>query len=485
MTTPPSPRNRGANSSVDAAFEQALALGSAGDDAGAEAALRELLQRHPGHRAAAATLAHFLAGDARPGAATEIVLRGLEHGAFGPVEAAAFLRRCQRFEDAYGVCKSELETRNGSPQLRSIAGTIALNLGRFDEAFEHLAAAVTAMPEDAAAWLRIAHTRRFASSDDPAFALLESAMKRPSLSLPAREAVGFALGKACDDLGRYADAAAHLHAANASYRSRVPWSADAWRRDVERLRKLRWSASAFIDPDFRPVFIVGLPRSGTTLAASLVERHFGARNRGETPWVAETARMLGAAPSGPRALTDAARFLTRQLRQDDAAARVYVDKNPLNFRYVHLIRALLPQARIVWMLRDARDTALSTWMQHFAHPDAGYAYAWSDIAVFFEGHAQLLADARSDADESLRFLRYEDLAGDTPGTLQGLAEFIDAEPAATPEPTDRGGGITTASVWQARQPIHSRSIGRWRNYRDVIPELSKSFEQTQPGSVLP
>jgi tetratricopeptide (TPR) repeat protein len=461
--------------SVRAEYDRAIALGAAGDDAGAEAALRDLLDRYPDHRGAAATLAHFLAGNARPGAAADVVVRGFERRAFGPIEAATFLRRCQRFEAAYRVCESALESRPDDSRLRSIAGTIALNLGFFGEAFEHLAATVAAAPDDAAAWLRIAHTRRFEHPDDPALALLEDAAQRLSLPVPAREAIGFALGKACDDLGRYADAAMHMRAANASYRARVPWPAVRWQGEVERLLALRWPARWVAMPESRFVFVVGLPRSGTTLAASLIERQLGARNRGETPWVSEAARMLGDPPHRAEARTEASAFLARQLRQDDEPARHYLDKNPLNFRHVGLIRALLPQSKIIWMLRDLRDAALSTWMQHFAHPDTGYAYAWSDIAAFFEGHARLLEVARRDAADAVMFLRYEDLVGDTAETLRRVAAFIDAEPVAAA--ASRESGIATASLWQARQSIHTGSIGRWRNYRELIPELSERFAE--------
>src|SRR5690606_6464191 len=119
------------------------------------------------------TLAQALAESARPGAAADVVLHGVEHAALGPLEAATFLRRCLRFEDACRICESALATRSGDARRHSLAGTLALNLGRFDAAFEHLRAALAIDPADAAAWLRIAHTRRFTRADDPALALLE------------------------------------------------------------------------------------------------------------------------------------------------------------------------------------------------------------------------------------------------------------------------------------------------------------------------
>ena len=457
------------------AFEQACALGAGGDDAGAEAAFRAILRRDPGHRAAAATLAHTFAENGRPNAAAEIVLQAHRAGAFDAVTAATFLRLCQRFEDAYAVCSAALTGQPADARLRSLAGTIALNLGRFDDAIVHLRGALDAAPEDAGAWLALARTKKFADSADPELALLERAAREGRASADAREAIGFALGKAYDDLGRFAAAATALDAANRSYRGRLQVTQADWRGELERALGQRWPAARTVDRGFRPLFVVGMPRSGTTLLATLLERHFGARNRGETHWVAETARRLGTVYIGADASDAAAAFLARQLRQDDADAPFHLDKNPLNFRYLRLVLALLPQARFIWLQRGARDTALSLWMQHFAHPDLAFAYAWTDIATTLQGHATLLEGSRDIDAGALLHLRYEDLVAAPAAAVQSIAAFLGVAASGAPRAA-RASGIATASLWQARQPVYADSVGRWRHYRGIVPELETLFD---------
>ena len=158
-------------------------------------------------------------------------------------------------------------------------------------------------------------------------------------------------------------------------------------------------------------------------------------------------------------------------RQDDTDALWFIDKQPLNFLHIDLLLALFPQARIVHCLRDARDTALSTWMQHFAGAEMGYAYDFADIAAVAQGCGKLMAQACRRYPASIRCVRYEDLVEDPDRVIGTLAAWIGVEARTVPD----GGAtvvISTASAWQARQPVSTRSVGRWRNYAPHLPELS-------------
>jgi hypothetical protein len=174
-------------------------------------------------------------------------------------------------------------------------------------------------------------------------------------------------------------------------------------------------------------------------------------------------------------------LVAAQLRRDDAPARGYIDKNPLNFRHLDLIAAIFPNAKIIHCRRHRRDTALSLWMQHFAHDDAAFAYDFASIAEMAAGHDELMAHWRRTLGVPIFDLDYETLASADSEVLRRLVEFLGLAPEALLQAPVSATGpittvpITTASVWQVRQPLHTRSIGRWQHYAAFVPELTQLF----------
>ena len=286
------------------------------------------------------------------------------------------------------------------------------------------------------------------------------------------------MGKALDDLGDYANAAQVLRDANAQARANTPWHAQAWRQFVAD-QIARGPLPALHDNvEFTPVFIVGLPRTGTTLAATTLGRHPQLRDRGELNWIAAMHASLQSQGllHDPSSLQAVRSLVAAQLRRDDAPAHGYIDKNPLNFRHLDLIAAIFPNAKIIHCRRHRRDTALSLWMQHFAHDDAAFAYDFAGIADMAAGYDELMAQWRRTLALPIFDLDYETLASADPDVLRRLLEFLGvaAEPLLQALPAAMG-PITTASVWQVRQPLHTRSIGRWRHYAPFVPELAQLF----------
>jgi tetratricopeptide (TPR) repeat protein len=438
----------------------------------AEAALGRAIRLDPAHANASLSLAHLLREQGRMRALAEVVTALWRHEArtlASDQRTLAFLCECERFVEADSLLASILEAHPDDPSLRRRAGEIALVLGRFEEARAHLRAAIDGDPGQASAWLRLAHTHRFDDPDDPDLQRLRSALMRTDLGIDIESSIGFALGKALDDLGEYAEAARILRQANARWRAAHPWDADAWQRFVDAQLAATALRPVPASADTVPVFIVGLPRSGTTLAASLLARHPQVRARGELNWIAALAGRLGAQPSADM-LGAAGGFYLRHLRQDDVPPRLIVDKNPLNFRHLGLIAAMLPQAKIIHCRRDLRDTALSLWSQHFAHDDMAWSYDFDDIAAFASGHAGLMRHWKRHLHLAIFDLDYEALVGDTEQTLDQVRGFLGL--GTTPIRAQAAAEVfATASVWQARQQVHARSVARWRRYAEFLPAL--------------
>ena len=458
----------------------------AGQAPQAETLLCGLLAEHPGDAGAAFTLARMLQEQARTAAAAS-VLRACFADAVNcrdanlAINAIELLDDCDRKADAAAIAHDAIASNPADARLRAYAGMLDIQLGAFASARENYLYALT---HDERAWewraaIGLSATLHYTDATHPDFALLQSGLQHPGLTDKARVELLFALGKLHDDIGDCEHAARYFRDGNGIAKRLTTWSRKTWRRTVQA----RLAAAPIPHPPepvagFTPVFIVGMPRSGTTLLAKLLSRHPRTRNRGELPWIARLAAQadLNGAPS-PEALQRAAAIYALHARQDDAAdARWFIDKQPLNFRYVDLMLAMFPDVRVIHCQRSERDTALSLWMQCFLEDVQGYAYDLDDIATVMRDSERLMAHWRQRFPEVIRSVRYEQLVADPDTTISQLAAWIGLPDATPASANTNPESISTASLWQARQPINARSVGRWQGYAPWLPELSRFKE---------
>ncbi|HET6431891.1 tetratricopeptide repeat-containing sulfotransferase family protein [Dyella sp.] len=454
-----------------------------GDSAEAAFRLRRVLDHSPGHVPAALMLARSLREAGQMRSAGEILLGACRTGrpTMGQrIDAVELLDDCGRQADALELCLDVFAAGGDDPRLRAHAGALAAQLGRFEEARQHQQAALagTSLALEWHVPLGLAGLQRYCDPEHPDIALFERLLTQGGLSAHARSGLLFALGKARDDLGEHARAAAAWADANRLVHERHPWNRKQWRRSVEMRLTRPEPPALHSDPrPWTPVFIVGMPRSGSTLLAEQLARHALVRHRGELPWLPTLAARLASVTSvheRSAQMEAIARSYEAQLVQDDAAARWYIDKQPHNYLHVDLILALFPQARIIHCRRDPRDTALSLWMQSFHPGTQDFAFDFADIACAIQGSRRLMAHWQRRYPLAVREVRYEELVDDTAGCIESIAQWLRL-------PTDGAGGavdeapraISTASLWQVRQPVHRRSVQRWRNYAQLVPELAR------------
>jgi tetratricopeptide (TPR) repeat protein len=231
----------------------------------------------------------------------------------------------------------------------------------------------------------------------------------------------------------------------------------------------------------RPIFIVGLPRSGTTLTEQVLASHSQVFGAGELRLAREDFLALGEEPAETRAFEglirlerDKVRRLGQrhleQLRALDGTASRVVDKMPDNYLHLGLLATLFPRAKFIHCRRDLRDVAVSCWMTNFRH--IRWANDPEHIAARFRDYQRLMEHWRTALPVPLLEVQYEEMVVDLPGVSRRLVDWcgLDWEPACLAFHEGQR-PIRTASVTQVRQPIYTRSVARWKNYQSSLDEL--------------
>lgn len=387
------------------------------------------------------------------------------------VQALQWLTEQQLVETALRVAQQAEEQGHRDARLAVMAGRAAMLLGQFEQAREYYQRALAQDRLLALQWHvphALSQLQRYSAPDHADLALFRAGEQDPRLSVEARSSLLFALAKAQDDLGDVAGAAHWLIQANALCRRQQPWARKPWKRRIAA--RLAAPPAAADDGHVgetagRLLLIVGMPRSGTSLLARLLGESNDVRNRGELDGLARIAAADG---------TARARELQRyraQLHRDDPPAAWYVDKQPLNWLHLDLALSLFPGARVIHCQREARDVALSLWSQPLDDPAHAYAADWQAMGEVMGDCRRLLERHRRHYPGRLFTVDYEQLVTQSDATVAELRRWLgldDTGDKAAPAMSS----IATASVWQARQPVHRHSIARWQRYLPHLPPLS-------------
>jgi tetratricopeptide (TPR) repeat protein len=393
------------------------------------------------------------------------------------------LRLQRRTAEAQAACAAALAIDPDYPEALALLGELRADEGRFAEAEPLFQRAVTVKPEFAFGLASIAANRKM-SRDDAAW--LQSAENLLAQHPPLADEINlrFALGKYFDDIHEYERAFGQYAQANElTKRFGGQYSRDSLtsridgimqRCDADFLTQQRTFASR----SELPIFIIGMPRSGTSLTEQILASHPAVVGAGElTYWDGAFAAFQEALLTGKsdaELMPDlAAKYLERLSALSGAAVRV-VDKMPANFLYAGLIHAVLPRARIIHMQRHPIDTCLSVYFQNF--PNMGpYANDLDNLAFYYEQYLRIMAHWRAVLPAAtLLDVPYEGLIEDQEGWTRRLLDFVGLpwDPQCLEfHRTERV--VVTASKWQVRQKLTASSAGRWKHYQQFIQPLQR------------
>ena len=382
------------------------------------------------------------------------------------------------------------------PQVLFDLGLGHLTLGRAEEAEALLEQAIAIAPLWTPPHMALASLRRW-SAQDCHVDRLRALIQRPELGPPERAEIGFSLFKELDDLGRYDEAWPVLEEANAAARAlEPPWSRQEDEALVESLIE-RFPPGLFAagrgasgaGERRRPIFVLGLPRSGTTLTERILAAHPAVASLGEAPCFPLVFRAASSAAERQDLTAEVVRATARadwrrigELYLNETSylpgtQSFLVDKLPYNCMVIGAIRLALPGAPIVLLRRDPMDTLFSAFRVQFAGVYR-WAYRLEDLAEHYAHHQRLMRHWRDCLGEDLIDLHYEALAREP---AEVVPRLLDACGLAFDErclsPEKAAGAVRTASIAQIRRPISGAGIGGWRRYERQLEPLRARLDQ--------
>ncbi len=370
-------------------------------------------------------------------------------------------------------------------------GVLLGALGRFAEAEDSFRKAVELAPRYVEALYNFSESYRW-SPGDPLIGQVEALIAAGDWQPQEAMFLNFAAGRMYEQLGDTAKAFRHARLANRARGAR--FDSSMHERFVDRLiasfsPALLERGQRLGSASERPVFIVGMPRAGTTLVERLIAGHPQIFAAGELDLLRELAGRIGGYPGRLAELAapqlaamakhyEAATARLAASRGEGTATRI-LDKAPLNGIHVGLIALLWPRARIVFCRRDPRDTCLSCFQQRFAFGHE-YAYDLKTLGHFHRHYWRLLDHWRAHLPLRMLTLDYEATVAAPEETTRRLLDFLDLPwDQACAQPERAEGPVLTASRWQARQPVHQGSVGRWRRYEAELAPLIAALEEDE------
>jgi tetratricopeptide (TPR) repeat protein len=390
---------------------------------------------------------------------------------------AIVLRLLNRGDDAEDSCKRALEIDPQLAAANTLLAKLRADRGLFKQAQHLLEQVIEVEPDFPEAWSGLAAVRKMTSADSQWLSQAERIAGKVS---PRREVhLRYAIGKYYDDIEDYPAAFGNFQRANeltksfrAAYRpaemtNAIDSAVDSYGRDW--LSRMKSSGI----PSTRPVFVVGMPRSGTTLAEQILASHPAVFGANELTYWGRAFNQSASADRGDGAFIR--RLAADYLRTTDdlsSDAEVIVDKMPTNFLAMGLIHAALPSARFIHMRRDPIDTCLSIYFQDM---EATYSFAndLDDLAHYYGEYLRLMAHWQSVLPEgAVLDVPYESLVHDQESWSRKMVEFVGLPwNAACLEFHTTARNVSTLSNWQVRQKMSKSSVGRWRNYERFVAPL--------------
>jgi tetratricopeptide (TPR) repeat protein len=508
-------------------IEEATAALVAEDRKTAELIFRDILKADPSHVAAVCGLAAISLTVSRGGDAVRLLRHALKQSAHLPLawrglcqamvelgrlpEAEAAIRRLLKIEpenpknwvllgtvytrlmrqaDALPAFEEAIRLNPSEVRLRLSIGHAHKTLGNRRESEEAYKACLRFDPNFGEAYWSLADLKNYVFSDAEIAAM--RALQKDDGADVEQAHVHFALGRALEQRKEYGAAFQHYASGNVRRRKTVPFDITVFENKTRRVAEC-FSAEFFVQrsqaghSDRAPIFVVGLPRSGSTLIEQILASHSSVEGTFELPNVLTIVREFDHADSEHDAYPEKVRAvppeefanLGRRYIEETAPLRSgklhFIDKMPNNFSHVGLIHSILPNAIIIDSRRHPMDSCFSTYKQHFAEGQS-FSYDLDDLGRYYRCYLGLMDHWDTVLPGKVLQVRYEQLVRDPETHIRRLLSHcgLDFEPACLAfHETKRS--VRTASAEQVRQPMYTSGIGHWRHFERELEPLRRAL----------
>ncbi len=415
------------------------------------------------------------------------------HEAYGNLAIA--LKEQSRLEDAEAILKHSLHM---SPQNASNCYNLANILsiqGKIQEAQAAYCKTLSIKPDYTEAFRCLSRLKKYACLDDET-KKFTALYQNPDLLKDKKMHLGFALGKIHEDIGQYDAAFAYLSEANTLFRSSYNYTLKEDRAFFELLMSIfdqhymrQYADSG--NSDATPIFIVGMPRSGTSLVEQILASHAQVYGAGELEYLKQIVWQSceGDAASGFNFLENIKKLNAHELkkmgdayiskmRSHSANSRFISDKMPHNFFYLGVIKTILPQAKIIHCQRDPLDNCFSIYKNYFSSSQR-YAYDLSELGEYYACYQTLMDHWHQVLPEnSIYDVQYEKIVENPQEQIKDLLQHCELawdEKCLSFHNTERA--VKTASIAQVRQPMHQQSVKLWKHYEQHLHPLLESLNK--------
>jgi len=400
--------------------------------------------------------------------------------------------RSSQHEEGIESYKKSIELKANQPRVHLSLGHVYKTTGNQEACISSYNEAISFDNNFGEAYWSLANLKTYKFSGEE----ISTMEKKVELTeVPEREKVHFlfSLGKALEDMGNYDESFEYYKRGNDLNRGRTTYDPKAIEALSERLKQFFTEERFHENKDFgnnsnSPIFIVGLPRSGSTLIEQILASHSKIEGTMELPNIMNIARKLGNSTKDRTAypevienlqgsdLTNLGKSFIDDTQFLRTGKQYFIDKMPNNFSHIGLIKLILPNAKVIDARRNPMDTCFSCFKQLFARGQA-FTYDLSEIARYYVNYVNLMDHWDKVLPGYVFKLQHEDLINNQEGVTRDLIDFCEVDfESSTLEFYKTKRAVKTASSEQVRQPINTKGVNQWKNYEAHLKDLKFHLE---------
>ncbi len=399
-----------------------------------------------------------------------------------------------KYEKAIKSYKKAIELNPNTPYPHHNIAQLYISLGNFKKAREHLDLTIKINPNFVYAHRAINRIYKYESNNDKHLKELIKIYKNPSIkSFDSKMQIAFSLGKAYEDIKDYKKSFNYYKEANLTFRNQIKYSNDEEANNFSEIKKIYNKAliknySQLGKKNEKPIFILGMPRSGTTLVEQIISSHpqvFGGDEVEIIPEIID--KFIGRKGMSlffsdkknlnKKKLLQMADYYIEKMKELSKNSERSTDKYPANFLSIGFIKLILPNAKIINCNRNPKDNCLSIYKNHFTSLKIKYAYSLDEIVNYYNLYTDLMKHWNKLVPNFIYNISYERLISDTKYEIKNLLNFCDLKwDDACLNFYDNMRPIKTASDTQVRKKIYSTSINSWLKYEDYLKDVFKNIK---------